>query len=166
MATFNGNNGAFTPTTSNPAAGGAANGNWMVDASGATGAIGKIISYGWGGRLTTSTGYRTRWGRFSTAPAGAKTNFSNQPQVGGNPNQGTNALTLTQFFATTNPSMAADPASLDAQDWNAQGGLGKIILPLANPWWVISGVLNSGVWCLNVAGVDASGSSYGVTWEE
>jgi hypothetical protein len=47
MATFNGNNGAFTPTTSNPAAGGAANGNWMVDGS-AAGAFGKIISYGWG----------------------------------------------------------------------------------------------------------------------
>jgi hypothetical protein len=75
-------------------------------------------------------------------------------------------MTFTQFFATTNPSMAADPASLDAQDWNGQGGMGKIILPLANPWWIIVGVANAGIWCLNVAGVDASGSSYGVTWEE
>jgi hypothetical protein len=39
-------------------------------------------------------------------------------------------------------------------------------LPLANPWWVSSGVLQSTIACRNTLGTDASASSYHVVWEE
>lgn len=164
MPTFEGNNGSFTPTLTNPAAGGSANGNWMLDSTTA-GVFAKIVQINWGGRLTTSTGYRTRWGRFSTATSGAATGFTNQPQAA-QPNYVTSGAKFNQSYATTNPSMAADPASLYAQDWNAQGGVGVVVHPLANPWWIVNGILNGGIWCLNVAGTDANGSTYGVAWEE
>jgi hypothetical protein len=165
MPTFNGNNGAFTPTTTNPAAGGAANGNWNLLA-GTAGQFGKVVQIAWGGRLTTSTGYRTRWGRPSgTAVAGAASAFTGQP-IASQPNYTAAGFTFVQQWATTNPTLPADPQNLYAQDWNAQGGVGVIVFPLANPWWIVNGILQSIITCLNVAGTDANGSSYGVTWEE
>lgn len=160
MPTFNAGNGAFTPSTST---GAAAAGNWTLDAVG-TGVFGKVISVGWGGRLTTSTGYRTRWTRPTTAGSGTKTALT----IGfAQPNYTTAAFTATASYATTNPVSATDPAgNLYATDWNAQGGLGILIHPLANPWWVATGVLQGSLTCQNVAGNDASGSSYQVCWEE
>ena len=155
MPTFTAGNGAFTPSTTND--------NWTLDAVG-TGVFGKIIAIGWGGRLTTSTGYRTRWVRPTAAGTGGKTALT----IGFHqPNYTTAAFTATSTYATTQPTLPADPAgNLWAQDWNAQGGVGMIVLPLANPWWVSTGVLQGAFSCRNIAGTDASGSSYEVTWEE
>ncbi len=155
MPTFSANQGAFTPSTTND--------NWTLDAVG-TGVFGKIIVIGWGGRLTTSTGYRTRWTRPTAAGTGAKTALTLAYHQ---PNYTTAAFTATSTYATTQPTLAADPSgNLWAQDWNAQGGVGAVVLPLANPWWVATGVLQGAFSCRNVAGVDANGSEYMVTWEE
>lgn len=155
MPTFSGGNGAFTPSTSND--------NWTLLA-GTAGQIGKVVSFNWGGRMTTSTGYRTRWVRPTTAGSGAATALT----LGyAQPNYTTADLVLASTFATTQPVLPVDPAgNLYAQDWNAQGGVGAIVLPLANPWWIIDGLLQSQLSCRNVAGTDANGSTYGVTWEE
>lgn len=166
MPTFEANNGAFTPTTSNPAAGGSANGNWNLLAASA-GVFAKVIQIGWGGRLTTSTGYRTRWSRpTGTAVAGAASAFTGQPAAA-QPNYTSAGCTFVQSWATTNPTLSADPQNnLYAQDWNAQGGVGVIVHPLANPWWLVNGIAQGIITCLNVAGTDANGSSYTVAWEE
>lgn len=155
MPTFSAGNGAFTPSTTND--------NWTLDAVG-TGVFGKIIAIGWGGRLTTSTGYRTRWTRPTAAGTGGKTALT---LAFHQPNYTAAAFTATSTYATTQPTLAVDPAgNLWAQDWNAQGGVGMIVMPLANPWWVATGVLQGALSCRNVAGTDASGSEYMVTWEE
>ena len=60
MSAFSGNQGAFTPSTSQD--------NWTLEADTA-GDVGVVQSFGWGGRMTSSTGYRTRWVRPSTAGA-------------------------------------------------------------------------------------------------
>lgn len=156
MPTFSGGNAAFTPSTSND--------NWTLDSVG-TGIFGKIVEFGWGGSLTTSTGYRTRWTRPTTSGVGSKTAITiayNQP------NYGTAAFTLTSTYATSQPTLAADPAgNLHRQDWNGQGGLGFIALPLANPIWLSTGgSLGSEFSCRNTLGTDANASSYHVVWEE
>jgi hypothetical protein len=154
MPTFMGNNGAFTPSTSSDI--------WVLDADGA-GEFGKVISIGWGGRLTTSTGYRTRWFR----PTGTAT--STQTSLNPERANGTMGGTPLLFFGTyaTNSTPSTDPKNLHAQDWNAHGGLGYVVLPLANPWWVTNGsTAAQQIACRNAAGVDASGSSYSLTWEE
>jgi hypothetical protein len=163
MPTFNAGNGAFTPGLTNPAAGAAQAGNWNIDAVG-TGVFGKIISVGWGGQLTTSTAYRTRWARPTSAGTGTKTALV----IGYNqPNYATAAFTCTSIYATAGPTLPADPGgNLYATSWNGQGGLGILIHPLANPWWVSTGVLQGALSCQNITGADASGSSYQVTWEE
>ena len=74
---------------------------------------------------------------------------------------------LYSSYATTQSTLAADPAgNLHRQDWNGQGGLGFVALPLANPWWISSGVLQSTIACRNTHGTDANASSYHVVWEE
>jgi YD repeat-containing protein len=153
MPSFSWNNGAFTPATTND--------NWTLEADTA-GDFCKVVSIGWGGRLTTSTGYRTRWTRPTTA--GAST-FTALTKASHTPGYDT-PLCRTGTFATA-PVLATDPAgNLHAQDWNAHGGLGYIVLPLANPWFLSNGVLQGQVSCRNVAGTDANGSSYTVTIEE
>jgi len=132
MPTFNAGNGAFTPSTTND--------NWTLDAVG-TGVFGKVISIGWGGSLTTSTGYRTRWVRPTTAGTGTKTALT----IGYNqPNYIAAAFTATSTYGTAQPVLPTDPAgNLHAQNWNAQGGVGMIVMPLANPWWVSTGRLRA-----------------------
>lgn len=159
MPTFNAMRQNFTPssftTTSAP--------NWCLDAVG-TGVFGKIVMITWGGQLATSTGYATRWVRPTTAGTGAKTAIT----IGYNqPNYTTAAFTATSSYATTQPTVPAQAVGdLYVQSWNAQGGVGAIALPLANPWWVATGVLVGAFECQNYTGVDANGSSYGVSWEE
>ena len=154
MGSYSGSQGAHTPSTTKD--------NYVIDADG-SGEIGKVVSIGWGGRLTTSTGYRTRWARPTTIGSGIFT------AVGAIEIHGFN-LTVSALlrFGTfgTDPVLAADPAALHAQDWNAHGGLGFIVLPLANPWWIVNGQLTGQVACRNIAGVDANGSSYTASWEE
>jgi len=153
MPSFSGNQGAFTPSTVQD--------NWTLEADGA-GEVGEVISIGWGGRMTTTTGYRTRWVRPSTA--GASTFTPVGAIQGHNPNYNT-ALLRFGTFATA-PVLPTDPENLHAQDWNAHGGLGFVVLPLATPWRIINGLLRSQISCRNVAGVDANGSSYSVEWVE
>lgn len=156
MPTFTGGNGAFTPSTTND--------NYTLDYSATAGAFGKVIAIGWGGRLTTSTGYRTRWTRPTVNPTGSGTALVLGVHQ---PNYATAQGFLYSTYATSQPGLIADPgANLWAQDWNAQGGLGMIVMPLANPWWLSSGILFSRISCRNVAGTDASGSSYSCSFEE
>jgi hypothetical protein len=153
MPTFAGGNGAFTPSTSQD--------NWILNA-GSAGLFGKVVAFSWGGRLTTSTGYRTRWTRPTTGASGTFTSLT--PAVA-QPNYAAPGLSFGTY--ATAATLAGDPAgNLWAQDWNAQGGSGAIVLPLANPWWVVNAVLTGQISCRNVAGTDANGSTYGLTWEE
>lgn len=153
MPTMTGGNGAFTPATTAD--------NWNLDSQTA-GVFGKVIAVGWGGRLTTSTGYRTRWTRGSSS--GTST-FTSLVPAFHQPNYVTFGSRIGTF--ATPGGVVADPGgNLFAQDWNAQGGLGMIVMPLANPWWIVNGVSTGQIFCRNVAGTDANGSSYEVTVEE
>ncbi len=159
MPTFNAGRYSFTPSawslSSQP--------NWCLDMVG-TGAFGKVIMIGWGGMATTSTGYSTRWIRPTTAGTGAKTAIT----LGYNqPNYVAAAMTASSSYATSQPIVpAVGTGELFVQDWNAQGGVGILVHPLNNPWWVATGVLVSALECQNVAGTDANLSSYTVEWEE
>lgn len=154
MPGFSAERGAFTPATSND--------NWTLFADTA-GDVGEVMAFGWGGRLTTSTGYRTRWCRPSTAGVGAATALANEAYT---PGYATPLCIVASTFATTQPALPADPDNLFAIDWNAHGGVGYIVLPLDGRWKVINGVLQGQISCRNVAGVDANGSSYSVSWME
>lgn len=153
MPTYTSGNGAFTPSTSQD--------NWTLDAQTA-GVFGKIVAIGWGGSLTTSTAYRTRWTRPTTIGSStftALTNAYHQPNY-------TSVGSRVGTFATA-PVLASDPAgNLWAQNWNAQGGVGMIVMPLANPWWISQGILTGQISCRNIQGTDASGSSFECTIEE
>lgn len=153
MATFNGGIGAFTPSTDSD--------NWTLFADGA-GDLGAVVSIGWGGRLTTSTGYRTRWCR----PSVNGTTVSASLSLEANNPGSANLCTLVKLV--TAPTLPADPRNLHAQDWNAHGGLGFVVLPLASPWFVVnSSTAGQGqISCRNVAGTDANGSNYTVSWQE
>lgn len=159
MPTMTSGNGAFTPSTSAD--------NWTWDTQSAN-IFGKVVAIGWGGRLTTSTNYRTRWTRPTAAATGtftALTSAFHQP----NYTAGSFGSRVGTF--TNQPTLIGDPAgNLWAQDWNAQGGVGMIVMPLANPWWCVgagaAGALQGQISCRNVAGTDANGSSYEVTIEE
>ena len=153
MPTFSGSRGAFTPATTND--------NWTLEADTA-GDVLRVLSIGWGGRLTASTGYRTRWTRPTTAGAStftALTHASHDPAYN-------TPLGRIGTFATA-PVLAADPAgNLYEQDWNAHGGAGYIILPQDKEWKIVNGLLQAQLSCRNIAGVDANGSNYTVTWDE
>ncbi len=158
MPSFSGNQGGFTPSLTND--------NWTLDGGATLGVFGRVTEFSWGGRLTTSSAYRTRWTRASTLGTGAGTAIANQPN---NPNFTANAVSFFSTYATTQPTLPADPNNLHGQDWNAQGGVGYIVLPLAQPWWVFgsgAGVNKQELNCRNIQGVDANGSSYGVVWQE
>lgn len=152
--TYTSGNGAHTPATNQD--------NWTLDAGASGTNFAKVIAIGWGGRLTTSTGYRTRWTRPTTAGSSTFTALTNAYH---SPNFAT-VVTRVGTFATA-PTLAADPAgNLWAQDWNAQGGMGMVVMPLANPWFLLTGILQGQISCRNIAGVDAGASSYEVTVEE
>jgi hypothetical protein len=154
MPTFAGNQSNHTPSTSAD--------NWTMDASTA-GDIGRVISIGWGGNLTTSTGYETRWVRPTTAGVGALTAITAEDH---DPAYSTPLCEFGAGFMTTEPVLPAEPIGLHVQYWNAHGGLGYVALPLASPWLVVSGLLNDQLSCRNLAGTDAGGSSYSVVWNE
>ena len=61
MATFTANQGGtFTPVAH------ATNANNLALFADTAGDVAQVTMIGWGGRGTTSTGYRTRWGRATT----------------------------------------------------------------------------------------------------
>lgn len=155
MTTFTGNQGGtFTPTAH------ATNANNLTLAADTAGDVGKVIQIGWGGRGTTSTGYRTRWGRATTngvTPA-ALTLAASNPSV--------TALCTCNTY-TTAPVLAADPAGLFIIDWNLVGGGGVIVLPLSGGWYVVgTAAPYAMIACGNIAGADANLSSYSTVWEE
>ena len=154
MGTFTGNNGSFTPVAH------ATNANNITVAADAAGDYGRVVMIAWGGRGTTSTGYRTRWARATTngtTPAALTLSASNPQQA---------ALCSANTY-TTPPVIAADPAGLFVIDWNVVGGGGVIVLPLAGGWSFLgTAAPYAMVACGNIAGTGASESSYGTTWEE
>lgn len=154
MSAFACERGAFTPATNQD--------NWTLEAD-TSGDVLQVSQIGWGGRLTASTGYRTRWTRPTT---GGSSTFTALTHALLGPNLGATALGRIGTFATA-PTLATDPAgNLHAQDWNAHGGLGFVVLPLATPWYLVNGQLTGQLSCRNVAGVDANGSDYSVQWVE
>ena len=159
MPNFAAGNGQFTPSTT--AIGG---GNWWLDALGSAGPFGRVTQVSWGGSGTSSIGYRTRWSRPST--------LGTSPSAGtlayNNPNYATAALAFNLSYAAT-VALTADPGNnLFATDWNVQGGGGILVLPIAQPWFILGngGVNKQQLGCINTKGTDASLSSYNVAWEE
>jgi len=156
MPSFAGGNGAFTPSTSV--------GNWHLDALGSAGPFGRVTQVSWGGSGTSSIGYRTRWSRPST--------LGTTPSAGvlsyNNPNYATAGCAFNLSYSG-NPAYTADPGNnLFAMDWNVQGGGGILVLPIAQPWFILGngGVNKQQLSCINTKGTDASLSSYNVAWEE
>lgn len=155
MAMFSGGVQSITPSTSDD--------NWTLEADTA-GDVAMVRAFGWGGQLTTSTGFVTRWTPPMTAGVGAGTAIT---VAAHNPNRGANIVPLYSTYATTQPVLeSAGVADLHNQAWNAHGGLGYIALPLAAPWIVINGVAQASISCRNTAGTTATSSSYTVTFEE
>ena len=116
----------------------------------------------WGGRGTTSTGYRTRWGRVNNTPA------TPTALTLANANPNVTPLCSANTYATQ-ATLAADPIALFAVDWNVLGGGGAIVLPIGGEWIVAGGALGTAfnqIACGNIAGADASQSSYTCQWEE
>lgn len=154
MANFTGHQGANTPSTSTD--------SWTLDANTA-GGMGKVKMIEWGGRGTTSTGYRTRWARPTTNASSTFTAIALQS---------TNPLaTAVNRFGTfaVAATLGTDPASnLFAQDWNVLGGGGVIVLPIGGEWFFVNSATagHQQISCRNVAGTDASLSSYGCQFEE
>ena len=155
MGMFSGGVQSITPSTTDD--------NWTLEAD-VAGDYAAIRSFGWGGQLTTSTGFVTRWTRAMTAGVGAGTAITTSPH---NPNDATNIVPLYSTYATTQPVLeTAGVADLHNQGWNAHGGLGYIALPLAAPWVVLNGVGQASINCRNTTGTTATSSSYHTTFEE
>lgn len=152
MPGFTGNQAAHTPSTSTD--------NYTLDAD-AAGDNARIRWIGWGGERTSSTAYRTRWVRPTTAATSTFTAIGTEVQ---NPGFGT-ALCRFGTFATAAVIPAA-PDALYTTSWNAHGGLGMIVLPQGMEWIIINGLLQGQLSCRNDVGTDASGSSYSLGWEE
>jgi hypothetical protein len=155
MATFSAHQGGtFTPVAH------ATNANNITLAADTAGDVGAMKMISWGGRGTTSTGYRTRWGRATTngvTPSAITNGNSNSNQTS----------TCTANTYSTAPVLAADPAALFAIDWNLVGGGGVIILPIGGEWFVVgTAAPYAQIACGNIAGADANLSSYGITWLE
>ncbi len=153
MPTYTSGNGAFTPSLSSDI--------WVWDTQ-SSGQFGKIVAIGWGGSEVTSSAYRTRWTRPSTAALGT---FTALTSAFHSPNFITFGTRVGTF--NTVSLQASDPAgNLWAQNWNGQGGVGMIVMPLANPWWAVNGILQSQIICKTITGVGGSTTSYEVTVEE
>lgn len=156
MAQFTANRGSFTPVAHATQAD-----NWVHTVL-TVGMSSKVKMFGWGGRSTTSTGYRTRWGRVNNTPATptALTLTSTNPNA--------TAMASVNSYATQ-ATLAADPTGLWAQDWNSLGGGGVIILPIGGEWLIVGAAIPAAfnqIACGNIAGSEASTTSYGVTFEE
>lgn len=159
MPSFAGGNGgaSFTPSTTQ--------GNWTLETGTTTGVFARITQVNWGGSGTSSIGYRTRWSRPSTLGATPGTAIVLSYN---NPNYATAAASIIPTY-TTPVTLTADPGNnLFQMDWNVQGGGGILILPLAQPWWVLGNGGNNKqqLTCINTKGTDAGLSSYGLAWEE
>lgn len=153
MPEFYGGVVSITPAT--------ANDNWTIG-PGAAGIFGKVFEIFWGGQLTTSAGYATRWVRPTTVgvtPVAITLGY-------GQPNYVAAGLALASGWTTQPVIPATGVGNLFAQSWNAQGGQGSIVMPLDKEWWVSATILTGQISCRNISGTDASGSSYFMGWKE
>jgi hypothetical protein len=158
MPSFAGGNGNFSPSTTND--------NWTLDAGATAGVFARVTQVSWGGSNASSAGYRTRWTRASTDGTGSGTPIT---LAYNNPNYATAASALNSTYATAQPVLTTDPGNnLFSMDWNNQGGSGILVLPLAQPWWILGsgGANKQQLSCRNTKGTDAGLSSYSVAWEE
>ena len=165
MADYTANQGGtFTPSLTTPGAGNYTISPGTGGGAGTAGAMCKVKYINWGGRGLTSTGYRTRWARPSTDPTGAGTALTLQKS---NPIP-VAICAVCSSFATTNPTLPADPTNLYAQDWNLLGGGGILVLPIGSEWTLVSSATagTGYIQCINVAGVDANATTYGVQISE
>lgn len=156
MSVFSANRASFTPVAHATQAD-----NFVLSAL-TVGIIAKVKQINWGGRSTTSAGYRTRWGRVNNTPA-TPTALT---LATANPNA--SALCSVNTYATQ-ATLAADPTALFSQDWNVLGGGGVIVLPIGGEWLVAGGALGTAfnqIACGNIAGSEASTSNYGIAFEE
>ena len=152
MPSFSGMRAAFTPSTSND--------NWTLNAD-AAGDLARVRFVTWGGELTASTAYRTRFVR----PTSAGTTPSAGATESANPRFSTPSVGFVTGWSAQ-PTIPATPDALYLTSWNAHGGLGVLVLPPGSEWEVINGLLQGQLSCRNDVGADANGSSYGVSWEE
>jgi hypothetical protein len=135
---------------------------WDLDTVSA-GIFAKVVSIAWGGQSTTSTGKRDRWIRPTTAGSGVNTAITSGYHQ---PNFATVTSKVCVYTGTPAAVTPTDPnGALFAVSWNSQGGVGILIHPLANPWWVVNGVLTGQINCRAISGGDST-SSYEVTVEE
>lgn len=156
MSVFSANRASFTPVAHATQAD-----NFVLSAL-TVGIIAKVKQINWGGRSTTSGGYRTRWGRVTNTPA-TPTALT---VATANPNA--TALCSVNTYGTQ-ATLAADPTALFSQDWNVLGGGGVIVLPIGGEWLVAGGALGTAfnqIACGNIAGSEASTSNYGIAFEE
>lgn len=156
MSTFNVQRGSFTPVANATQAD-----NWVLTAI-TVGIIAKVRIITWGSRSLTSAGYRTRWGRVNNTPATPTALTAAMS----NPN--TVALCSVNTYGTQ-ATLAADPIGLLSEDWNSLGGGGIVNLPFGTEWLIAGGALGTAfnqVACGNIAGAEASTTSYGVSWDE
>ena len=154
MPAFTGNRNAHTPSLTAD--------NYTLEGD-VAGDYCKVRGVNWGGQLVASTAYFTWWARPTTAGVGAPTNGEVEPH---NPRYVTNLVEFIDTYATTPPVKPTTPTALFATAWNAHGGLGILMLPPGLEWEIANGLLADSISCRNDVGVDASGSSYGISWEE
>jgi hypothetical protein len=136
--------------------------NWGLQTA-TVGHTAKIKMINWGGSSLTSTGYRTRWGRWATTTPVTPTVLA----ATSNNNSVSNVATCSTF--ATPGALAAEPSGLYQQNWNSLGGGGGIVLPIGGEWIISGGALGtaySQILCGNTAGAEANLSNYGVSWEE
>jgi hypothetical protein len=153
---FNVQRGSFTPVANATQAD-----NFVLSAL-TVGITAKVKMFTWGSRSLTSAGFRTRWGRVNNTPA--------TPTALAIANSNPNAVALCSVNTyATQATLAADPAGLFAQDWNSLGGGGVVNLPFEGEWIVAGGALGTAfnqIACGNIAGNEASTTSYGISWIE
>lgn len=156
MANFNAQRGSFTPVANATQAD-----NWVLTTL-TVGNSAKVRTITWGSRSLTSAGYRTRWGRVTNTPATPTALVLS----GNNPNAA--SISSVNSYGTQ-ATLAADPTALFAIDWNSLGGGGIVNLPFGTEWLVIGGALGTlfnQIACGNIAGAEASTTSYGVSFDE
>jgi hypothetical protein len=156
MSTFTANRGAFTPVANATQAD-----NWVLSSI-TVGITARVKMITCGGRGTTAVGYRTRWGRVNNTPVtpAALTLASSNPNA--------TALSSVNTY-TTQATLAADPTALYSLDWLVNGGGVVLNLPIGGEWMTVGGALGTlfnQIACGNIAGADASLSSYTVAFEE
>ena len=119
-----------------------------------------ILGIGWGGRGTSSGGYRTRWVRASSAGTGSTALTVQKHSPGSSA-----PISAVWSVSSVNATLPTDPESLFSVDWDVHGGNGELFPAI--PWFTATkvGAIQQ-ICCRNIAGTDANLSNYWVMWEE